>query len=919
MKRGIFMRTFVLVLLVPSLVIIAYSLLSIPRERNALLDSLAAQSRGMISTATEINANAFVSNDFGAIVDIGGQIVNINPAVRYLLISRSDGPCIVHTQQKWEERRAGDALCATALASGNGIAESNPVTKERVYLFNYPLRYSGIDWGYAQLGISPEVYDAGLKSIYVNILFIATISVAIAALFSFLFARQLTNPLLHLRATTDRIMQGDLTARADMMKSDEIGMLAKSFNAMTESMVASQISITEARSRLESILASMSEGLIVADHTAIITMVNHAAQTLVGLREEQLIGQSIHAFFAENAAPPLEALSHDAERLRHMQDEYSLLTASGEPVPILFSAARIPETDFIVCVLRDIRERKRSEMALKQLNDDLEKRVLERTHDLAASEEKYRQLIENSIEAIFVLREGAIVYANTAMLSLFSEREQTLLGTIFIELVDRSDSERLSEAFKTATMAKQVQRINEFCVHMQDGKKNWIDMSIVAITWEGYPALLNFMTDITEERSLREQLLQAQKMEAIGTLAGGLAHDFNNLLQGIMGHLNLLQRVLEPEHPSYERVQRIEEHVQSASRLTKQLLGLARGGKYEVEILDVNVLIRDSGEMFGRTRREIEIKEVFSSVPPLVSGDRGQLEQVLLNLFVNAWHAMPGGGALTVSTRIVDLTPEVCQEKSIALGRYVEVAVEDNGSGMDERTRQRIFEPFFTTRERGKGSGLGLASSYGIIKNHEGAFSVHSELGKGTRMSFYLPLRSAEAANADHVPSKSVEHGSGTVLIVDDQELASEVVRDYLQMLGYATFVVSSGAEALQLYSKHMKEIDLVLLDMIMPGMSGIETFAGLKKLNKNVKVILSSGYSEDGQAAVLLAGGCNGFIQKPFRLEELSQKVESVLKNDVTNPPAKPVDGVSEPVVGRSVSGRSSTERLSSGNDGLS
>ena len=297
MKTGIFMRTFILVLLVPSIVIVFFPLLSIPREQNALLESLAAQSRGMISTAAEINANAFVSNDYGAIVDIGSQIVRINPAVRYLLIARTDGPCISHTQEKWEEHPAGDAFCSAALKIKTGIVEDNPVIHERVYLFTYPLRYSGIDWGYAQLGMSPEAYDKGIKSVYFNIMLIGTIGVAVAALLSFLFARQLTNPLLHLRATTDRILKGDLTARADVRTGDEIGMLSKSFNAMTESMIDSQRSITEANNRLESILASMSEGLIVADDKAAITMVNHAAQTLVGLRENEMLGRSIQSLF----------------------------------------------------------------------------------------------------------------------------------------------------------------------------------------------------------------------------------------------------------------------------------------------------------------------------------------------------------------------------------------------------------------------------------------------------------------------------------------------------------------------------------------------------------------------------------------------------------------------------------------------
>ncbi len=381
----------------------------------------------------------------------------------------------------------------------------------------------------------------------------------------------------------------------------------------------------------------------------------------------------------------------------------------------------------------------------------------------------------------------------------------------------------------------------------------------------------------TERKELEDQLRQSQKMEAIGTLAGGIAHDFNNLLMSIQGRASMVLVDKDFSHPDFEHLKEIERNIESAARLTKQLLSFARGGKYEARPTDLNELIRKESRMFGRTKKEVTLFEDYDDNLWPVKADRGQIQQVMLNLYVNAWQAMPGGGSLHIKTRNVTLDENDVKPHRLEPGPYVQISVRDTGIGMDKATQQRIFDPFFTTKDQGTGTGLGLASTYSIIKDHGGLVHVKSEEGHGSTFDLFLPAHE-EAVIEEQRVDQGEFRGSETVLFVDDEEMISEVVENWLKRLGYNALMAQNGKEAVRIYERNRDQIDMVVLDMIMPDMSGGETFVRLKDIDPDVKVLLSSGYSIDGQATELLGQGCKGFIQKPFKMEELSKKLRDIL-----------------------------------------
>lgn len=382
-----------------------------------------------------------------------------------------------------------------------------------------------------------------------------------------------------------------------------------------------------------------------------------------------------------------------------------------------------------------------------------------------------------------------------------------------------------------------------------------------------------------EKERIREHLLQAQKMEAIGTLAGGIAHDFNNMLQGILGYASLLKLKISETDPIYRPLDVIERTAERAAELTRQLLGYARKGKFLVETLNLNNLVGEVMKIITRTfDRAIEIKTRLSDDIWSIEGDKSQIENVILNLCVNARDAMPTGGILTIETYNKDVLEGELPFPWAIPGRYAVIKVTDTGTGMDEEVKKHIFEPFFTTKGIGKGTGMGLAMVYGVVKNHNGFITVDSEPGKGSIFTIYLPaseIKTEEKMEEIRTPVT----GTGTILIVDDEEAIRNLLSDSLSGLGYNTIVASNGREAINFYLSNKDKIDLVILDLIMPFMGGEETLIRLREINPNVKLLIATGYGvSETLKDKLRDKGINGFINKPFNIAEISEMIKTVL-----------------------------------------
>ncbi len=508
---------------------------------------------------------------------------------------------------------------------------------------------------------------------------------------------------------------------------------------------------------------------------------------------------------------------------------------------------------------------------------------------LKESEEKFRSFMESSSDLMHITdQDGILMYVNEAMAETLEYSKEELLGMNIKELL----SEKILETtYKQET--KELFLLGEISPETlwisKHGKEVYGEIKISAIfdkdgTLTGTRGLFRDLTDQKkakkEKERLQTKLQEAQKLEAIGTLAGGIAHDFNNLLMGIQGRVSLMLIDLESSGHSFEHLKGIENYVHSAADLTRQLLGFARGGKYEIKTSDLNELIKEQNRMFGRTNKGIAIRGTYEKDLWSVDVDRGQIQQVILNLYVNAAQAMPNGGALNIQTKKSTLDETYLKPSEVKPGRYVKISITDTGFGMDEDTIGRIFDPFFTTKEMGRGTGLGLASVYGIIKNHGGFISVDSEKNIGTTFDVYLPASKGKIREEDK-PSGEVLRGKGTVLLVDDEEMIIDVAGQMIQNFGYHVMTAASGKEAVDVYKKNRDRIDMVILDMVMPEMSGEDAYDNLKEIDPDIKVLLSSGYSIDGRAAKILDRGCNGFIQKPFDMKRLSTKIVEVLDRE--------------------------------------
>ena len=593
--------------------------------------------------------------------------------------------------------------------------------------------------------------------------------------------------------------------------------------------------------------------------------VNDAFEKITGLTKE-IIGKQV-----------TEAIPGITKDVPQLFETYGKVALTGETarfeiyldtLKIWFSVmAYSPRKDYFVSIFEDITDRKQAEEALRE------------------SEEKYRTVLESNPDPVVVYdMEGRVIYLNPAFTRVFGWSLEEQIGKKIDDFVPEENWPETRMMIDKVTVSGESFSGLETRRYTKEG--NILDISISGSCYrdqEGNVAasVIN-LRDITKQQELQAQFLHSQKMEGIGRLAGGVAHDFNNLLMIIIGYGELVFMGLRKDDPLRENVKEINRAAKSAASLTRQLMAFSRKQILKPRVLDFNEVVTNLKKMLGRIIGEdVELETALAPDLGLVEVDEGQMEQVIINLAVNAKDAMPQGGKLTLETATVYLDEEYARRHGVKLkhGPHVMLEMSDTGVGMDEETQAKIFEPFFTTKELGKGTGLGMATVYGIIKQSGGDIWVYSEPGGGTTFKIYLPV--VEGKTEPEQKGKIVLEGlrgSETVLLVEDEKSVLDLVRDILQRYGYSVLEAQNGEEALNISNQHEGPIHLMLTDAVMPGMSGRELAERAQSLRPEIKILYMSGHTDDAIAHHgVLAPGVN-FIEKPFVPEDLVRKLRQVL-----------------------------------------
>ncbi len=505
-------------------------------------------------------------------------------------------------------------------------------------------------------------------------------------------------------------------------------------------------------------------------------------------------------------------------------------------------------------------------------------------NELRENEENYRMLFDEMLDG-FALHEMIFDKAgkpvdyrflsiNPAFTQMTGMTPEMAIGKTVLEVIPDTESYWI-ETYGKVTMTGEPVRFQNYA----DALKKHFDITAFRPK-EGQFACI--FTDISGQKQLEDQLRQSEKMRAIGQLAGGIAHDFNNQLGGILGYADLLREEVGDNATLSRYTDNILISVRRSADLTAQLLAFSRQGKYQDVMVDIHNIIHEVVSILQHSiDKRIVVSQLLKASPPTTTGDPTQLQNAILNLALNARDAMPKGGELIFSTENVQVDDSYKRSSSFEItnGYYIQLCVTDSGTGMDKETQKHVFEPFYTTKEEGKGTGMGLAAVYGTIKNHQGFVHIYSEEGKGSTFKVYLPLVESEILHSEaNGISKPAKTGAGHILLVEDDKMLRDAASAMIEKLGYELTVCADGKDAVTFYKKSWKEVDLVLLDMVMPVMNGRDTFIAMQKINPKIVALLSSGYSFNGEAKSILKEGVRGFIQKPYRKAELAEKIAELL-----------------------------------------
>ncbi|CAG1003294.1 two-component system, cell cycle sensor histidine kinase and response regulator CckA [Methanosarcinales archaeon] len=599
-----------------------------------------------------------------------------------------------------------------------------------------------------------------------------------------------------------------------------------------------------------------------------IVFINIAGAKLLGaVNPEQLIGKPVidfvHPEYQELAKERIRLMGEEGKNVSPTVEKFIKLDGSVIDVEVIAMPFTYKGKHGIQAIMRDTTDRKRAEEVLKQ------------------SEEKYRILIDNIQDGVFIIQDGKIQFVNEAFTRMGGYTMGEVIGKDFRELVAPEDLEMVAERYQRRQAGEDVPKEYEFRMLQKDGKtRTLVNMNVGLITYRGRVASMGTGKDITEKKKLESQLLRAQRMESVGVLASGIAHDINNVLTPIMLAQELLQEKLTDEE-SQRLLNTIERSTQRGANLMKQVMSFSKGVEGERNVLQIAHIVSEIMEIAEETfPRSIKIRTDIPKDLWTISGDATQLHQVVMNLCVNARDAMQDGDILSISAENLFIDEDYAHINPDAkIGSYIVITVSDTGKGIPPEIRDRIFEPFFTTKEHGKGTGLGLSTSLGIVKSHGGFITVYSEVGNGTAFKVYLPaITTVETLTAQE---KQLELPAGhgeSILVVDDEDLIREMTKKTLKAHGYRVITANDGKEAISSYSKYREKIKLVLMDMMMPIMDGSTSIRELHKINPELKIIAVSGLTEKDKLAKVYETYIHAFLAKPYTTEKLLNIIYDVM-----------------------------------------
>jgi two-component system, cell cycle sensor histidine kinase and response regulator CckA len=630
-------------------------------------------------------------------------------------------------------------------------------------------------------------------------------------------------------------------------------------NMLERSLELSSQELLQANSEMRAIFEAIPDLFFRLDYEGTIIDCKAGDTSDLYIARERLIGNKIYEIPIKNIASIFRsALEQIKETMSTVNMEYSI-TLDGEDSYYETRLMPVHENQ-IVAIIRNVTERKLAEMALFE------------------SEAKYRSIVEESHFGVFIVRNNLFSYVNKRFCEIY--------GYKYDEIVDKLGPKDFVLPDDLAIIKDEMKKINgtgetarfDFRIHNKSGEIRSIKATGSYIMYKGQSSFIGTLLDMSKEKVLEEQLLQSQKLETVGRLAGGIAHDFNNMLGVILGNTQLAKLHSSPENKIYEYCSTIEKATSRAADFVKQLLAFSSRQVLELKVVDLKEVLVSFTKMIQRVIGEhIEMNMVLSPELLKIKADITQINQVLLNLVVNARDAMSEGGKLTIETYATQISQEYSSfYPDLLPGNYVVISVTDTGCGIPRNMVNKIYEPFFTTKTGG--SGLGLSVVYGIVKQHKGFINVYSERGQGTTFKVYIPSIDEAGVESEDLAEITIKGGDETILIVEDDEDMRKIVSEILQSLGYNIIIASDGEEGLDIFAKRHDEIDFVILDVVMPKLSGRDAYEEIKKIKNDVALLFVTGYSLNGiHTDFILKQGVD-VLQKPYSFEDIAIKIREIL-----------------------------------------